>query len=148
MGLQMSEENQNFTTTTETVAQRTATVHWHTPLTRLFPSDDDRQGVLKLIEEVMAHYGSCDVRDFWTTIGDVEVQWQSHVEEKIDMITLYISLYREGPVEMVWGGTEDQLEEIIWFHETYGYEGAPPIPEQREYAEAFHKHLAELKSKT
>jgi hypothetical protein len=143
----MSEENQNLTITTETVAQRTATVHWHAPLMRLFPSEADRQGVLKLIEEAMALSGRCVVREFWTTIGDVEVQWQSEVDEKTDRITLYINLYREGPVEMVWGGTEDQLEEIIWFHETYGNEGAPPIPEQHEYAEAFYKHLAELKRK-
>jgi len=143
----MSDENLNFTITTETVAQRTATVHWHAPMMRLFPNDDDRQGVLKLIEEVMALFGSCDVRDFWTTIGEVEVQWQSEVDEKTDRITLHICLYREGPMEMVWGGTEGQLEEINWFHETYGHDGAPPIPEQREYAEAFYKHLAKLKSK-
>jgi hypothetical protein len=147
MGLYMGDENQDFTTTTETVAQRTATVHWHAPLMRLFPSDNDRQGVVKLIEEAMALFGRLDVRDFWTTIGDVEVQWQSEVDEKTDRITLHICLYREGPAEMVWGGTEDQLEEIIWFHETNDYEGAPPIPAQREYAEAFYKHLANLKSK-
>lgn len=74
MGLHRSEENRNFTTTTETVAQRTATVHWHEPLMRLFPNDDDRQGVLKLIEEAMALFGRLDVCDFWTTFGDVDVQ--------------------------------------------------------------------------